>query len=995
MHPIRLGAEQMYFDTTRLQNAKPTRTGYLCSCPCAWNHSNGDEHPSLSITLEGGQLLAKCFRNCNFKDIVREFKRTGVLLPAENNIKPSHPGVAEKAPQARRDDEEKSVPPEELARYDAGQMREHARVYWQAQLNALPCAFGAKNPKGCWKQNQRERYSASRLRDEIKKPCNLSVVCGKTWNLTIIDIDNPSLFAERVLHTWGYTLKSFLRLCAREGAHIERTGKGFHLFFAYSQLPDALLKRKCTLDNGGFEILSKESESCVVAPSYHSSKKKFYRAVTPIERLKERKPIPQEVVEMLTSTIERSAPTQESEDGWHAAIPFFSLLNLPPAPLSALPPIVGDFVKEVSACVQVDPDLPLGFALATVSAACVGGWRVHVNNTWDEELAIYTAIIAESGEHKTPVYKLATEPLYSWQEAYRKEQAKELHQLAELRKAWEKRKEKLHEQLAKLSVLTQKEERDALMQEIEALNNQEPAEPGTPFAFIASNATVEALSVLLSQNFGIAALLSDEPDLFSVLSTKYQNVGTASQNCEPLFKGYDGTTFDTARITRKRVTVQRPVIALGIATQPEVLKNLFSDPLLQNNGFSARFVFCWCRSLAGTRTFKQKDFDERVLRRWRELIISLSQKRIELLKAGRYETLALSPSAYERFGHFFDEVEIMLREGGRLSAQKEWGKKYRGRALRLAALFHLAKGEEGNLISLPTLEEAIEVSRWTLEHALYTLQETGLDDTAKHAKKMAERILTGRLASFTMRDVETWLRLTAGEAEEVLTFLSRFGWIKRLEREPGKVGRPSERYAVNPAIWGTNRPESISKISKIPPEDPSPPNFADFAEADQPFPTPFSSAQAEEQPAQRDHANSTTAAVVVKQYETNSGDDEDPQPSPPSGVTPEEAAKLDHLACVLKKTIQERGELRITPSTPGYAQVAHYLDELKSRVLPEFTLIQEQDRIVARRALSEDDINFIAKSKALWSAPHLLAEVLKTDVRAVNAAIEHLEAKNG
>ncbi|HLH79607.1 MAG TPA: DUF3987 domain-containing protein [Chthonomonas sp.] len=996
MHPVKLGADRMYFDTTRLQNAKPTRNGYICSCPCSWAHTNGDANPSLSLTLEGGQLLVKCFRNCNFGDIVREFKRTGVLLPIESNIKHSRLDVAEKAPQARRDDEEKSITTEELARYDANRMRAHARVYWQAKLNSLPCTFGAKNPKGCWKQYQRERYSASKLRDEIKKPCNLALVCGEHWNLIAIDIDNPGLFFERVLRPTGLSLKSFLRQCARAGAHIERSGKGFHLFFAYSQLHSTLLDRKATLALGGFEILSKESETCVVAPSYHADKKKFYRTITPIERLKERKPIPQEVVEMLTNALERAAATRDSEE-WHYPVPFALEEALPSCPVDVLPPLVHELAEEIARAVQVPLEMPVGFALSTLASSTMGGWQVEVKRDFIVECNLYSLVIARSGERKSEAFRKITEPLREWERVYQKKEAAEVAAANDAYDLYEQKRNALKGAIVKSQDPRQEQE---LMQKLRELH-QAPPVKRYPFKLIVSNATSEALERHLAEQNGLAAILSDEPDVLGVIAAgKYNAQNTIVTNTlGVLLNGYDGGTVETIRIGRGDVFIERALLSIGLAVQPVVLRALMDNKNLTLRGLPARFAFFWCSSMAGARELLREEVNEQILARWRELLFELLNKRIQNFRSGKPQRLTFEPGAFRRLVTFHDdESEPLFREGGDFQRAPEWGNRWVALVVRLAALFHLAEREESNTISLSTLERAIALGYYLKSHALFALAQSGVDEVYDNAAKVASRVTSERLAEFTLRDVERWCHCTAEEGEAVLNFLKQKGWIKTEQRIPPGGGTPSTLCVVNPAVHNAetlktcdnrdNR-ENLGHLDK---------RLSRLSQDSSDFEPQLAEVDNQEETTEVKTADSATAGEIVKQYETNSAtaeadpqDDDDPPPSPPSVLTPEEAAKLDHLACVLKKTIVERGELRITPNTPGYAQVAYYLQEFRKRISPEYTIAEEKDCLVARPTLSATDIDLLRNSKVLWDDPHFLAKQLGVPVAAVQTAIAALK----
>jgi hypothetical protein len=61
----------------------------------------------------------------------------------------------------------------------------------------------------------------------------------------------------------------------------------------------------------------------------------------------------------------------------------------------------------------------------------------------------------------------------------------------------------------------------------------------------------------------------------------------------------------------------------------------------------------------------------------------------------------------------------------------------------------------------------------------------------------------GAEGMFTVRDVyrNEWRNLTTPEAvRRVLAILEDAGWVRLLEMQCGREGRPSEIYAINPKV---------------------------------------------------------------------------------------------------------------------------------------------------------------------------------------------------
>jgi len=88
-------------------------------------------------------------------------------------------------------------------------------------FNLIPLKPRSKEPIGGlnWKQFQEEKYTGS-----FPSSCNIAVICGGTsGNLYVVDLDDETLYSElpsEMMET--YTVK---------------TGKGFHLYFYYQDVP--------------------------------------------------------------------------------------------------------------------------------------------------------------------------------------------------------------------------------------------------------------------------------------------------------------------------------------------------------------------------------------------------------------------------------------------------------------------------------------------------------------------------------------------------------------------------------------------------------------------------------------------------------------------------------------------------------------------------------------------------------------------------------------
>lgn len=82
-------------DIAKALGGKKSGKGWICKCPNAHAHKNGDKKPGFSVTdKSGGGILIKCFGGCSQEDGVAKLK--------EMNLWPEAPAKIKSAPQDRR-----------------------------------------------------------------------------------------------------------------------------------------------------------------------------------------------------------------------------------------------------------------------------------------------------------------------------------------------------------------------------------------------------------------------------------------------------------------------------------------------------------------------------------------------------------------------------------------------------------------------------------------------------------------------------------------------------------------------------------------------------------------------------------------------------------------------------------------------------------------------------------------------------------------------------
>ena len=71
-------------------------------------------------------------------------------------------------------------------------------------------------------------------------------------------------------------------------------------------------------------------------------------------------------------------------------------------PVDALPPGMRAAVEEVACTRMVDPAIPAAALLAAAAGAVGGRLGVHINSSWYTRCNLYIAVVAETGDGKSP-----------------------------------------------------------------------------------------------------------------------------------------------------------------------------------------------------------------------------------------------------------------------------------------------------------------------------------------------------------------------------------------------------------------------------------------------------------------------------------------------------------------------------------------------------------------------------------------------------------------
>ena len=467
----------------------------------------------------------------------------------------------------------------------------------------------------------------------------------------------------------------------------------------------------------------------------------------------------------------------------------FDEIKLPSFPVRALPAPLCDWVQAVAENTETPVDMAAVSALAVLSCALQGKFKVHAKSGYNEPLNLYILIIANSGERKSPIVQLMTRPIYRYEDRENQDRKNAIENERAKLSSWKKQIDLLEREgnaseAAKLRV-----------QYRELENNRTRL-----LRLIADDITPEALTSLLAENGGIMTILSTEGGLFDTLAGRYTN----NISIDTLLKSYSGDRIRVDRKGRESETINNPVLTMLLSVQDNVLEGLMRNEAFRSRGLTGRMLYCKPKSKVGTRHFDTPDLPKTMEIEYMKLILSLLK--IPVPPNGCPQEIRLSPKAYRCVKDFFDWVEPKLPH--ELEHMDGWGGKFVGTTLRIAGLLHCVQhgAAAGKVaISSDTITNAIKIGRYFLKHALCAYSLMGADKALRGAKHILRKLQGQEKRELTKYQIHRLCRGEFPKAEDVVPvveLLIEHGYLKERTYPAPTGGRPrASGYLLNPLFF--------------------------------------------------------------------------------------------------------------------------------------------------------------------------------------------------
>lgn len=454
-------------------------------------------------------------------------------------------------------------------------------------------------------------------------------------------------------------------------------------------------------------------------------------------------------------------------DAWPPLIPLDGdTTSLPPFPIDALPKWIADMVRDVADELQVAPDLPAMLALAALSTIAAGRVDIAVRQTWVESVNLFLVVALPPGAGKSPAFKAMIGALEAYQTQLRRDSEAKIARIEQERRVLTTAMKRAEDK----GDLT---EARIILNDLDSL--QVPARP----RLIIDDATPEALVARLHEQGGRLALMSSEGGLFDMITGRYSD----KTNLDPYLQAWSGDTINVDRIGRESITIERPLLTIGLTVQPTVIDRLAARPELAGRGLTARFMYSIPADTVGWRDMTRPDRQTSLARNIYATRLTDTARSLAIHEDT--VTMRFDETAIRVFSEWRQQIEHRRRPDGDLYAMREWTTKLESSVVRVAALLAIADGQRTSQpVDLEVLKRALAIGTYWIEHARAVHGAWGATKVQADALAIWRWMETHGHTEITERDLWRGVRRRFDDVrdfmEPALQHLTESGHIRRV-----------------------------------------------------------------------------------------------------------------------------------------------------------------------------------------------------------------------
>jgi hypothetical protein len=451
-----------------------------------------------------------------------------------------------------------------------------------------------------------------------------------------------------------------------------------------------------------------------------------------------------------------------------------------PYPVDALGPVLGEACSSMQRIIQA-ADAICGSSLLAAASLATQGLADVVLDGRRELLSLWFLTVAESGERKSGADTEALRPIRAYEDRHRRMYELALEEFKRKHEVWTIRRENLKSR-ARARKLEPGFDLDA---ELKALGS-EPEAPQVP-VLIVGDFTAEGLAKHLVCGRPCVGAFTDEAAL--VFGGHAMNKEAVARTAGTLSLVWDGGDLDRMRAGDGQVKLVGRRLASHLMAQPVIAERALADEVLSGQGFLARALIAWPRSMAGLRRYQRENVcDAPALLAYGAAMRKLLDRPLPYREGARNELaprdLPLSDEAFAVWEAFHNEINAAMGASGEYADVRPWASKMPSQTLRIAGVLTLFDDSSAHEIGADTMRRAERLARWYLGEAVRLVDTAKVGDDIRHAEAVLEWCWTkGKSEVHSSELVRFGPSKTRVSAEllRTMALLERAGWAIRNE----------------------------------------------------------------------------------------------------------------------------------------------------------------------------------------------------------------------
>jgi hypothetical protein len=392
-----------------------------------------------------------------------------------------------------------------------------------------------------------------------------------------------------------------------------------------------------------------------------------------------------------------------------------------PFPIEALPRVAQALVIEGSAAIGVDPAFFAVPLLAILAGAVGNARRLRITKTWLEPSVIWSALVADSGDGKSPVLRTILAPIEAYQSDRFREHKERLvtfdaDMLLHIKRLDEWKRDKR--------------------------GTRPPIAPQAPTAerLLVGDVTIEKLLALLSENPRGLLLVLDELAGWWGGHDRYRNKGGV--DVPAWLSLYDAGSATVDRQKGGTIHVQRGAVSVTGGIQPAVLARVLTAAH-REAGLAARFLFV--KPPTSPQLFSEAEIGEKTLGDYSDVLTRLRELPVDVDHDGglRPIVLDLTPPAKAAWKEFHNPWAVT--QHGSSGDIKAAMAKLKGIAARLALIHHVFTYASAGLddrvpVGVESIQAGTDLAGWFLNETerVYTLLSESPEE--RELRRLSEKI---------------------------------------------------------------------------------------------------------------------------------------------------------------------------------------------------------------------------------------------------------------